>query len=114
MILDGRTQQGGQMRIIPVLAILILKCKKDCHEGMIFSSLIFIIQRDSATRFFTSGFFNESVSPKPLSIPSGPLCRTVSKTHRDITAAQGAPPVSLSDTLLHLQISQLKVHYRCR
>jgi hypothetical protein len=25
--------------------------------------------RDSATRFSTSGFFHESVSPKPLSIP---------------------------------------------
>jgi hypothetical protein len=29
--------------------------------------------RDSATRFSTSGFFHESVSPKPLSIPSEPF-----------------------------------------
>ncbi len=31
--------------------------------------------RDSATRFSTSGFFHESVSPKPLSIPLGPFPR---------------------------------------
>jgi hypothetical protein len=29
--------------------------------------------RAIATRFSTSGFFHESASPKPLSIPLGPL-----------------------------------------
>jgi hypothetical protein len=29
--------------------------------------------RDSVTRFFASGFFHESVSPQPQSIPLGPL-----------------------------------------
>jgi hypothetical protein len=31
------------------------------------------VQRDSATRISTSGFFHESVSPKPLSIQLGPF-----------------------------------------
>ncbi len=29
--------------------------------------------RDSDRRFSTSGFFHESISPKPLSIPLGPF-----------------------------------------
>jgi hypothetical protein len=39
----------------------------------------------------TSGFFHESVSPKPPSIPVG-LFQVFSKS-ADIFAAQGAPPV---------------------
>jgi hypothetical protein len=44
--------------------------------------------RDSATRFSTSGFFHELVSPKPLSIPLGAI-----SIFSDIVA-QGVPPVS--------------------
>jgi hypothetical protein len=32
-----------------------------------------IIYRDSVNRFFASGFFHESVSPQPQSIPLGPF-----------------------------------------
>ncbi len=39
--------------------------------------------RDSVTRFFGSGFFHESVSPKPLSIQVGPF-RIFSKIRGDI------------------------------
>ncbi len=39
--------------------------------------------RDSVTRFFASGFFHESVSPKPLSILLGPF-RIFSKIRRYI------------------------------
>jgi hypothetical protein len=46
--------------------------------------------RDSATRFSTSGFFHESVSHKPLSIPFRTF-QYFSKICGD--AAQGAPPV---------------------
>jgi hypothetical protein len=31
---------------------------------------------DSVTRFFASGFFHESVSPPPQSIPLGPVSTT--------------------------------------
>jgi hypothetical protein len=44
---------------------------------------------DSVTRFSTSGFFHESVSPKPLSITLGPF-KIFSKIRG------GAPPVSLT------------------
>jgi hypothetical protein len=32
-----------------------------------------VLKRDSAMRFSTSGFYYESVSPKPLGIPLGPF-----------------------------------------
>jgi hypothetical protein len=38
--------------------------------------------RDSVTRFFASGFFDESVSPQPQSIALGPF-RIFSKIRRD-------------------------------
>ncbi len=38
---------------------------------------------DSVTRFFASGFFHQSVSPQPLSIPFGPF-RIFSKIRGDI------------------------------
>jgi hypothetical protein len=50
------------------------------------------LYRDSVKRFFASGFFLESVSPKPLIIPIGPF-RIFSKI-AEIFAAQGLPPVS--------------------
>jgi hypothetical protein len=34
---------------------------------------LFLTKRGSVTRFFTSGFFHESGSPKPLIVPSGRL-----------------------------------------
>ncbi len=36
-------------------------------------SQVCIKLRDSVTRFSSSGFFHESVSPKPLRIPLGPF-----------------------------------------
>jgi hypothetical protein len=39
--------------------------------------------RDSVTRFFASGFFHESVSPQPQSIPLRPF-RIFSKIRGDI------------------------------
>jgi hypothetical protein len=47
------------------------------------------------TRFLTSGFFNESVSPKPLSIPLG-LFRIFSKILGEIRSSRFA--TSVSDT----------------
>jgi len=43
-------------------------------------------------RFFASGFFHESVSPKPLTIPFGPF--KFFQKFVEIFAAQGLPPVS--------------------
>jgi hypothetical protein len=40
-------------------------------------------------RFSTSGFFHESVSPQPLSIPLGPF-RIFSKIPRDIRSSRFA------------------------
>jgi hypothetical protein len=48
-------------------------------------------KRDSVTRFFASGFFPESVSPKPLIIPLGTF-----QIFAKIFAAQGLLPVSLT------------------
>jgi hypothetical protein len=50
---------------------------------------------DSATRFLSSSFFHESVSPKPLTIPVGPFLEFFRK-FEEIFAAQGAPPVLLT------------------
>jgi hypothetical protein len=50
--------------------------------------------RDSATRFFASSFFHQSVSPNPLSIPLGPF--QIFTKFTEIFAAQGALPVSLT------------------
>ncbi len=44
-------------------------------------------RRDSVTRFFASGFFHESVSPKPLSIPLGSF-RIFSKIRGDIRSSR--------------------------
>jgi hypothetical protein len=52
------------------------------------------MERDSATRFSTSGFSGESVSPKPLSIPLEPF--QIFRKFLEILAAQGAPLVSLT------------------
>jgi hypothetical protein len=39
--------------------------------GKIIAGVVYL--RDSVTRFFASGFFHESVSPQPQSIPLGPF-----------------------------------------
>jgi hypothetical protein len=44
-------------------------------------------QKDSVTRFSTYGFFHESVSPKPLSIPLGPF-QIFSKILTDIRSSR--------------------------
>ncbi len=49
--------------------------------------------RDSVTRFSTSGFFHESVSPKPLSIPLGSF-RNCSKIRGDIRSLRFATGVN--------------------
>jgi hypothetical protein len=48
---------------------------------------------DSVTRFFASVFFLESVSPKPLIIPSGPF-RIFSKIRGDIRSSRFATGVN--------------------
>jgi len=48
---------------------------------------------DSVTRFSTSGFFHESVSPKPLSLPIGPF-RIFSKIRGDIRSSRFATGVN--------------------
>ncbi len=55
---------------------------------------IFLTERDSVTRFSTSSFFHESVSPKPLSIPIGSF--EFFRKFAEILAAQCAPPVTLT------------------
>jgi hypothetical protein len=45
-------------------------------------------------RFFASGFFHESVSPKPRTIPLGPF--NIFRKFVEIFSAQGLPPVSLT------------------
>jgi hypothetical protein len=49
-------------------------------------------QRDTVTRFFASGFFHESVSPQPQSIPLGPF--QIFSKFAEIFASQGATLVS--------------------
>jgi hypothetical protein len=44
-------------------------------------------ERDSVTRFFASGFFHQSVSPQPQSIPKGPF-QIFSKIHGDIRSSR--------------------------
>jgi hypothetical protein len=48
--------------------------------------------KGSVTRFLTSGFFHESVSPKPLSIPLGSF-RIFSKIRGDIRSSRFATGV---------------------
>jgi hypothetical protein len=50
--------------------------------------------RDSVTRFFASGFFHESVSPQPQSIPLGTF--RIFRKFAEIFASKGAPPVSMT------------------
>jgi hypothetical protein len=52
-----------------------------------------LITRDSVTRFFASGFFLESVSPKSLIIPLGPF-RIFSKIRGDIHNSRFATGVN--------------------
>ncbi len=49
--------------------------------------------KGQCTRFFASGFFQESSSPKPLKITKESF-RTFLKIRGDIFACEGAPPVS--------------------
>jgi hypothetical protein len=46
----------------------------DVHIFFVGSSHAY--KRDSVMRFFASGFFDESISPKPQSIPLGPVLKT--------------------------------------
>ncbi len=52
-----------------------------------YSSHYFVVLQDSATRFSTSGFFHEPVSPKPLGTPWGPF-RIFSKIRGDIHSSR--------------------------
>jgi hypothetical protein len=51
------------------------------------------VERDSATSFFASDFFHESVSPKPLIIPLGPVRFFFSKICGDIRSSKFATGV---------------------
>ncbi len=53
--------------------------------------------RDSVTRFFASGFFRESSSPKPMKSACGSI--QIFQTFAEIFASQGAPPVSTTPVL---------------
>ncbi len=57
--------------------------------------------RDSVTRFFTSGFFHESVSPQPPGTPLVPF--RIFRKFAEIFASQGAPPVSTTP-VVHLEL----------
>ncbi len=57
------------------------------NEVPIVYSLLIENWRDSVTRSFASGFFHESVSPKPMSIPLGPF-RIFSKIRGDIRSSR--------------------------
>jgi hypothetical protein len=50
------------------------------------------IKRDNVTRFFASGFFHESPSPKPLKITVGSF--RIFLKFAEIFASQGAPPAA--------------------
>ncbi len=75
---------------------------------------------ENATRFLTSGFFHESVSPKPLSIPKGPF-RIFSKIHGDFRSSRcttgvvrregGRGEVSRNDEVV---VRRLLLHVRTR
>jgi hypothetical protein len=58
------------------------------------NAFVYVSLKNSATRLSTSGFFYESVSPKPLNIPLGRF--KCFRKFAEIFAAQGAPPVSLT------------------
>ncbi len=64
------------------------RLKRRAGDGIIGHQFKGTVSRD----FFTSGFFHESVSPQPQSIPLGPF-QIFSKI-REIFASKGAPPVS--------------------
>jgi hypothetical protein len=49
--------------------------------------LTLYVLKGHVTRLFASGFFHESVSPKPLSIPLGPF-RIFSKIRGDIRSSR--------------------------
>ncbi len=52
----------------------VILCKLDsCPMPWSFRALLVLALRDSVTRFFASGFFHESVSPKTLIISLGPF-----------------------------------------
>ena len=55
-------------------------------RGIKFDALA-IVERDSVTRFSTSGFFHQSVSPKHMSIPVRPF-RIFSKIRGDIRSSR--------------------------
>jgi len=68
-------------------------CIPDTHTNMHY----IWPKRNSATRFSTSGFFHESVSPKPLSILLVLLFQIFSKIRWDFCSSRwGEPPVSLT------------------
>ncbi len=59
------------------------------------SDNVMFLKGQCVTRVFASGFFHESVSPKPLSIPLGPF-RIFSKIRGDIRSSM--LPTGINDT----------------
>ncbi len=55
-----------------------------------------LYQRDSVTRYFASGFFHESVSPQPQSIPLGPF-QIFSKIPGDIRKSRCTTGINVTD-----------------
>ncbi len=97
--------------VIPVLAILILKCKKDCHERMIFSSQFSSFKGTVPRDFLLQVFFMNQFPPSPWVYHQD---RSVELFRKFADIRSSRCTAGVVDTLLHLQISQLKVHYRCR
>jgi hypothetical protein len=62
---------------------------------------------DSVRRFFASGFFHESSSPKPLQITLGHL--KFLQNFSKIFASQGTPPVSMTLVANFLLVSTTPV-----
>ncbi len=61
---------------------------------------------DIVTRFFASGFFHESVSPQPQSIPLGPF-KIFAKIHGDMRKPRSTTPVANLPTVSTTPLAKL-------
>jgi hypothetical protein len=75
------------------------------------SQIINELKRDRDTRFSTSGFFHESVSPKPRIIPLGGL--EFYRKFADVFAVQAALPASLTPVANETNLQSEKFKMFC-
>ena len=89
-----RTIQHNGSLYTPTFASVINKYRSFCNDSYSTSSWLpfFVSLRDSITRFFASGFFHETSSPKPLKIMSWSF--QIFSKFAEIFARRGAPLVS--------------------